>query len=425
MVTPATGVLHRALAAALPHRAARPRPRLVHPAGGPRRGRRPRRPSRDGGPPPSEQPRPAPRAGRRHGAGQQRGLHLQRERPADARPDLPASRRPSSGRTAEDGEPRQHHRRVPAGLRLHASRHGGHHGLPHLGRQRDGQPARGPDRDRHGPSGCWSSRPAALSLVRRSLAPLDRVAATATRVSRLKLDSGDVALAERVARRRHRPAHRGGPGRAGPQQHARQRRGGPAGPPGEREAGAPVRRRRLPRAADAAGLHPRVCRAVPSRARAGARRRSPTPSVGSSPRRCGCRRWSRTCCCSPGSTPGGPLDREPVDLSLLAVDAVSDAHAAAPDHLWRLDLPDEPVEVTGDQRPAAPGRRQPARQRPHPHPGRHDRDHLGQAGRGLGAHRVSTTTARASRRLCSRTSSSGSPAATTPAAGRPAAPVSG
>ncbi len=35
-------------------------------------------------------------------------------------------------------------------------------------------------------------------IIRRSLAPLDRVAATARRVSALKLDSGQVALAERV-----------------------------------------------------------------------------------------------------------------------------------------------------------------------------------------------------------------------------------
>jgi two-component system OmpR family sensor kinase len=46
---------------------------------------------------------------------------------------------------------------------------------------------------------------------------------------------------------------------------------------------------------------------------------------------------------------GRPLEREPVDLSLLAMDAVSDAHAAAPEHRWELDLPDEPVEVAGDQ----------------------------------------------------------------------------
>ena len=45
---------------------------------------------------------------------------------------------------------------------------------------------------------------------------------------------------------------------------------------------------------------------------------------------------------------GRPLDREPVDLTRLVVDAVSDAHAAGPDHTWQLDLPEEPVEVPGD-----------------------------------------------------------------------------
>src|SRR5207248_555865 len=45
---------------------------------------------------------------------------------------------------------------------------------------------------------------------------------------------------------------------------------------------------------------------------------------------------------------GRPLAEEPVDLSRLIVDAVSDAHAAAPDHHWRLDLPAESVSVTGD-----------------------------------------------------------------------------
>ncbi|MGN7730838.1 sensor histidine kinase [Cellulosimicrobium sp. 22601] len=36
---------------------------------------------------------------------------------------------------------------------------------------------------------------------------------------------------------------------------------------------------------------------------------------------------------------GRPLDRAPVDLAGLAVDAVMDAHAAGPDHDWDLDLP--------------------------------------------------------------------------------------
>ena len=45
---------------------------------------------------------------------------------------------------------------------------------------------------------------------------------------------------------------------------------------------------------------------------------------------------------------GRELDRDPVDLSLLLIDALSDAHAAGPDHSWRIELPEEPVEVTGD-----------------------------------------------------------------------------
>ena len=42
------------------------------------------------------------------------------------------------------------------------------------------------------------------------------------------------------------------------------------------------------------------------------------------------------------------LDVEEVDLSRLLVDVVSDAHAAGRDHLWDLELPDEPVVVQGD-----------------------------------------------------------------------------
>ncbi|BCO33795.1 putative sensor histidine kinase TcrY [Mycobacterium heckeshornense] len=45
---------------------------------------------------------------------------------------------------------------------------------------------------------------------------------------------------------------------------------------------------------------------------------------------------------------GRPLERKPVDLSRVAVDAVSDAHVAGPDHQWELDLPPEPVVVAGD-----------------------------------------------------------------------------
>ena len=47
---------------------------------------------------------------------------------------------------------------------------------------------------------------------------------------------------------------------------------------------------------------------------------------------------------------GRPLDHEPVDLTMLLLEAVTDARVVAPDHHWRLELPDEPVEVTGDAR---------------------------------------------------------------------------
>ncbi|OBG80257.1 two-component sensor histidine kinase [Mycobacterium sp. E802] len=46
---------------------------------------------------------------------------------------------------------------------------------------------------------------------------------------------------------------------------------------------------------------------------------------------------------------GRPLDHEQVDLCQLAVDTVSDAHVAGPDHRWSVDVPDEPVVVVGDR----------------------------------------------------------------------------
>jgi two-component system OmpR family sensor kinase len=46
---------------------------------------------------------------------------------------------------------------------------------------------------------------------------------------------------------------------------------------------------------------------------------------------------------------GRPLARAPVDLTRLAIDATSDARAAAPDHGWRLELPGEPVMISGDE----------------------------------------------------------------------------
>jgi two-component system, OmpR family, sensor kinase len=46
---------------------------------------------------------------------------------------------------------------------------------------------------------------------------------------------------------------------------------------------------------------------------------------------------------------GRPLVSEPVDLTRLAIDATSDARVAGPAHRWVLELPDEPVLVRGDE----------------------------------------------------------------------------
>lgn len=46
---------------------------------------------------------------------------------------------------------------------------------------------------------------------------------------------------------------------------------------------------------------------------------------------------------------GRPLESRPVDLTRLVLDAVTDARVAGPDHRWSLDLPEDPVTVTGDE----------------------------------------------------------------------------
>ena len=45
---------------------------------------------------------------------------------------------------------------------------------------------------------------------------------------------------------------------------------------------------------------------------------------------------------------GRPLEREPVDLSRLLLEAVNDARVVDADRQWRLSLPDAPVSAAGD-----------------------------------------------------------------------------
>jgi two-component system OmpR family sensor kinase len=46
---------------------------------------------------------------------------------------------------------------------------------------------------------------------------------------------------------------------------------------------------------------------------------------------------------------GRPLSQEPVDITRLAIDATSDAQVAHRGHRWVLELPDDPVLVRGDE----------------------------------------------------------------------------
>ena len=45
---------------------------------------------------------------------------------------------------------------------------------------------------------------------------------------------------------------------------------------------------------------------------------------------------------------GRPLEKGPVDLTRLVLEAVADARMISADHLWRLDLPDQEVAIDGD-----------------------------------------------------------------------------
>jgi two-component system OmpR family sensor kinase len=184
-------------------------------------------------------------------------------------------------------------------------------------------------------------------LVRRNLAPLQRMAHTATRVAHLKLDSGDVALAERVPD-------------ADTDEHTEVGQVGLAfnrmldNVDGALQARHESERRVRQFVADASHELRTPLASIRGYAELSRREREPVPaSVTHALARVESEAVRMSALVEDllllaRLDAGRPLERTPVDVSLLAVDVVSDAHAAAPDHQWRLDLPDEPVEVRGD-----------------------------------------------------------------------------
>ena len=104
-------------------------------------------------------------------------------------------------------------------------------------------------------------------IIRRALAPLRRVAQTASEVVELAVGPRRGRTAGAGARIRRQPVHRGGSTRVGAQPDARPHRGRAVGAAGQRDPGPPVRRRRQSRTAHAAGRDPRLHRTHPTHGR--------------------------------------------------------------------------------------------------------------------------------------------------------------
>lgn len=184
-------------------------------------------------------------------------------------------------------------------------------------------------------------------LLRRNLAALERVAATARAVSGLRLDSGDVALAPRVPDEdTDRPTEVAEVGRAlntlldHVEEALRARQ--------ESE------RRVRQFVADVSHELRTPLASIRGYAELSRREHEPVPAtvvralerVESEAVRMSA--LVEDLLLLARLDEGRPLAREEVDLSVLAIDAVGDAHAAGPDHTWLLELPDLPVTVRGD-----------------------------------------------------------------------------
>jgi two-component system OmpR family sensor kinase len=188
---------------------------------------------------------------------------------------------------------------------------------------------------------------AATAIVRRSLRPLRRVATTAARVSALPLDRGEVVLAIRVPDADTDP--RTEVGQVG---GALNRLLGHVGSALTARHDSEMRVRRF--VADASHELRTPLAAIRGYAELTNRRAEDLPPdaahamgrIQSEAERMTVLVEDLLLLARLDS--GRPLVQEPVDLSRLVIDAVSDSSAAGRDHDWRIDLPDEPVVVRGD-----------------------------------------------------------------------------
>ena len=226
------------------------------------------------------------------------------------------------------------------------------------------------------------------------------------------------------ARRAHRRAHRGRPGRRRAQHPARPRRARPRRAAPQRAAGPPVRRRRLPRAAHAADHDPRVRRAEPAH-RPPTRRSSSLAMAKVEAEATRMSSLVEDLLLLARLDAGRPLARDEVDLTRLA----AGGRRRRPRRRPGPPLAARPARRAGRgarrRAAAAPGAHQPAQQRPPAHAAGHPVTVGVARGRPdeRRAHRPRRRP-RAAAGAGAAPRSSGSPAATPRAPGRPAAPAS-
>ncbi len=196
-------------------------------------------------------------------------------------------------------------------------------------------------------AGLASAAGAGAAIVRLTLRPLRRVAATATQVATMPLDRGEVALAVRVPEEDTDPRTEVGQvgaainnmlGHVGAALNARQ--------------ASETRVRRF--VADASHELRTPLAAIRGYAELSRRSQEPVPDdVAHAMSRVESQAVRMTGLVEDllllaSLDSGRQLIRGPVDLTQVLIGAVGDAHAAGPTHVWRLDVPEEPVTVIGE-----------------------------------------------------------------------------
>ncbi|GAA1949913.1 HAMP domain-containing sensor histidine kinase [Amycolatopsis minnesotensis] len=185
---------------------------------------------------------------------------------------------------------------------------------------------------------------AGAAAVRRTLRPLDRMAATATRVAELPLDRGEVALSERVPDTDPRTEI----GQVGA---ALNRMLGHVGDALSARHENELRVRRF--VADASHELRTPLAAIRGFAELAARQAAPSPGLAHAVGRIESEADRMTSLVEgllllARLDEGRPLQLSDVDLSRLVTDVVGDARIAGPRHEWAIDLPRDAVLVTGD-----------------------------------------------------------------------------